>query len=257
MSRQFFSCLAVGIIVSGFVACGGDDDEDDGPSTQTSSTSASGGSGGSTGTSTTRAPTGSGGTEATSTTRGTTTQGTGGSTASGVGGSAGMGMGGAAGGGGEGGMAGAAALTDEEILHAARTANLGEVEQAQVALLRADDPLVVDFAEMMVDEHSEAVTAAQALADEEDLTPESNIVSQAVQFQSAQIISMLEAASDEEFDRVYMEAQVMVHEEVLTLLDDTLIPQADNAALESYLSGLEMHVSEHLEAAESIVETLE
>lgn len=251
MSRQFLSCLAAGLIVSGFVACGSDDDENGATSGSTTRTTSSTGTGGSGGT-TTGGLTGSIGTSSSS----GTSQGSGGVT--GVGGGAGMsGAGGLAGAGGEGGMAGAAALTDEEVLHAARTASIGEVEQAEVALLRADDPLVVDFAELMVAEHSSAIAMAQSLADSEDLTPEQNPISQMLQANSAQIILELEAASDDEFDRVYMESQVVAHEEVLTLLDDTLIPQADNAALETYLMGTRTHVSEHLESAESIVETLE
>ncbi len=257
MSRQFLSYLTMGLVVSAFVACGSDDD-DDNMSTQTSGTTTRStgsfptGSGGSTG-ATTRGPTGT--TGATNNTQGTT-QGSGGAT--GIGGSGGMsgaaGLGGAAG---EGGMAGAAALVDEELLHAARTANIGEVDQAEVALLRADDPLVVDFAEMMVAEHSSAIAMAQSLADSEDLTPKSNPISRMLQAESEQVILTLEAASDEEFDLVYMESQVTAHEEVLALLEDTLIPQADNAALETYLSTLRVHVAEHLESAETIIEALE
>lgn len=254
MNGRFLSYLAAGFIGCGFVACGSDDDEDDGQSssstTQTTSSTSSGGSAG------------SGGSGATSNTTGTT-QGTGvtigaGGTASSSGGSAGMGgAGGEAGGGGEGGMAGATALTDEAVLHVARTANIGEVDQAEVALLRADDELVVDFAELMIQEHSSAIAMAQSLADSEDLTPEANPLSQMLQADSSQTVLMLQAASDAEFDLVYMESQVTAHEEVLTLLDDTLIPEADNAALETYLLDLRVHVSEHLESAESIVEALE
>ena len=255
MSRQFLSCLAAGLIVSGFVACGSDDDNNgaaSGSTTRTTSSTGTGGSGGNVG-NITGGLTGSIGTTGNGT---GTSQGSGGVT--GVGGGAGMsGAGGQAGAGGEGGMAGAAALSDEEVLHAARTASIGEVEQAEVALLRADDPLVVDFAELMVAEHSSAIALAQSLADSEDLTPEQNPISRMLQSDSERIILELEAASDEEFDRVYMESQVAAHEEVLALLDDTLIPQADNTALETYLMSTRTHVSEHLESAESIVDTIE
>lgn len=254
MSRPFLSCLAAGLIVTGFVACGSDDDNGttSGNTTRTTSSTVTNGTGGSIG-DITGGLTGSIGTTGNTS---STSRGSGGVT--GVGGGAGMsGAGGLAGAGGEGGMAGAAALTDEAVLHAARTASIGEVEQAEVALLRADDPLVVDFAELMVAEHSSAIALAQSLADSEDLTPEQNPISRMLQADSARIILELEAANDEEFDRVYMESQVTAHEEVLILLDDTLIPQADNAALETYLMSTRTHVSEHLESAESIVETLE
>ena len=74
---------------------------------------------------------------------------------------------------------------------------------------------------------------------------------------SNQIVAMLEAASDSEFDLVYMNAQVAAHEEVSMLLTNSLIPEAENAALESYLLNMSTHVSMHLESAESIVDSLE
>lgn len=171
--------------------------------------------------------------------------------------------GGASGEGGMAGMAGAAGaggaaeLSDEEVLHAARTANLGEVEQAEIALMRADDPDVVEFAETMLEDHSEAASAAEELADVEDLTFRPNPVSAMLRAESNQIIAMLEAASDSEFDLVYMNAQVAAHEEVSMLLSNTLIPEAENAALESYLVNMRTHVSTHLASAESIVDSLE
>lgn len=257
MRRQFLSYLAVGSAVSAFVACGSDDDEDDVRRAQTSGTTTQTngfitGSGGSTNTST-RGPTGSGGAGANSDTTGTATGGAAaadGTTSSG-------GAGGEGGMAGMAGMAGAAALIDEEILHVARTANIGEVEQAQIAVMRSGDPLVLDFAEMMVQEHTSAIAMAQSLAAAEDLPPESNPISLMLQAESAQIIGTLQSASAEEFDLVYMESQVIAHEEVLTLLEDILILQTDNPALETYLSSLRTHVSDHLASAESIVETLE
>lgn len=130
-------------------------------------------------------------------------------------------------------MAGAPALVDEEILHIARTANLGEVQQGQIAVQRADDPAVFDFADDMVDDHSEAVTEADDVATSEDLPPRSNPVSEMLQTESEQIVVTLQSASDEEFDLVYMNAQVTAHQDVLTLLDDALIPQTENPVLVS------------------------
>ena len=154
-------------------------------------------------------------------------------------------------------MAGAPELTDEELLHVARTANLGEVQQAQVAVQRADDFAVLEYAEEMVEDHSEAVSEAQEIEQEEGLVPEPNPVSQVLQNESTQILATLQTASDEEFDLVYMNSQVAVHQEVLTLLEDVLIPEADNVELEDYLLDMREDVQEHLQMAESIVDLLE
>ena len=175
---------------------------------------------------------------------GTTTRGTATGTATGSGGTAGdSGMGG------EGGMAGAAFLMDGEILHAVRTANMGEVEQSEIAVTRGDD----EFAQMMVDEHSAAVAAADDLADAQGITPQPNSVSQDLQSESERIITMLEAAQGDAFDLVYLNAQVTAHQEVLALLDDTLIPQADNVALAEFLTDTRTNVSNHLVLAEALL----
>lgn len=255
MSHRFLSYLTVGLAVSAFVACGSDDDEDDDTSTQTAGTTTpttagfTTGSGGSNGT-TTRGPTGSGGSG------GANGNTTGASTTQGGGGAAGA-DGATGGAGGEAGMAGAPVLLDEEILHIVRTANLGEVDQAEIAVVRADDADVVDFAQTMVEDHGDGAEAAEALAEAEDLTLQPNSVSAMLRAESMATVGLLQSASDEEFDLVYMDAQVAAHTEVLSLLEDTLIPQADNPALEAFLVETRTHVSEHLESAESILEALE
>lgn len=54
-----------------------------------------------------------------------------------------------------------------------------------------------------------------------------------LQTESDQIVVTLQGASDEEFDLVYVNAQVTAHQDVLTLLDDALIPQTENPVLVS------------------------
>lgn len=232
-------------MMSVVVACGDDDDDDRPSKTTTTSTTTR-----TTSTSTsTSGSTGSGGSSTTNgTTNGTTTRGTATGTATGSGGTAGdSGMGG------EGGMAGAAFLMDGEILHAVRTANMGEVEQSEIAVTRGDDDDVREFAQMMVDDHSAAVAAADDLADAQGITPQPNSVSQDLQSESERIITMLEAAQGDAFDLVYLNAQVTAHQEVRALLDDTLIPQADNVALAEFLTDMRTHVSNHLVLAEALL----
>lgn len=262
MSHRFLSYLTTGLIVTMFVACGSDDNDNDdddyaGPTTTATRTTGSGTTSnvGSTST-TTRGSTGSvgsGGTGANSDTTGmtSTTQ----STTQGSGGAAGAETSGGAGG--EAGMAGAAPLSDDEVLHVIRTANLGEVEQAEIALMRADDPDVLEFAETMLEEHTLGVEAAELLAQAEELTFRPNPVSTALRGEAMVTMGLLQVASDDEFDRVYMDVQVAAHAQLLTLLEDTLIPQADHPGLQTYLSVTKVLVGEHLESAESIAEALE
>ncbi len=72
------------------------------------------------------------------------------------GGSGGTSSGGTSSGGtsGGGGTSGAAAMLNAaDIFHVLATANTGEVEQAEIAVERAQDAEVIDYAETMVTEH--------------------------------------------------------------------------------------------------------
>jgi predicted outer membrane protein len=161
--------------------------------------------------------------------------------------------------GGAGGEGGAAAipLSDARILHIVITLNTGEANEAQVALTRAVSPAVLSFAEEMSAEHNSAVTDANTLATEQAITPEDNPTSQALAQHSAEAVTALNAVAAEEFDVAYMEAQVAAHDEVLTLIDEELLPEADNAALVSFLTSLRAEVNAHLVDAEVTLDSLE
>ena len=58
------------------------------------------------------------------------------------------------------------------------------------------------------------------------------------------------------FDRTYIDAQVREHTQVLSLLDDRLIPHAQNADLTKTLRAVRSKVAGHLEMAKDIQATL-
>jgi putative membrane protein len=220
MKTKLLFVLSTALAVASLPACESDDDDDDGADT------AGNGTGG------TRAATGG-------------TSGTGGSRA----GSAGKG-----GSGGQGGMA--ASLSDPQVLDVAITANAGEVSQAEIAVMRANAEEVRTFAEMMLEDHSAATADAATLGEEEGITPATNPVSNNLRTKAMATVALLEDASEEDFDRVYMESQVMAHQEVLAMLNAQLIPQADSAALTAFLTDMRNKVQAHEQEAEEILNEL-
>jgi predicted outer membrane protein len=200
--------------------------------------------------------------EATGGIGGATDAGAGGQTNAGGSGGAAVegGAGGAAGGdgaptagaGGEGGEA--LVLSDAQILHVTATANQGEIEQGTIALDRAQTESVDEFAQMMVSQHGAALADGSELAQQLGLA--GNALSMQLQSESAAIVAQLQLAEDAEFDAVYMNAQVAAHERVLGVLDDELIPDADDTALRDYLETLRTSVADHLEMARDMVEEL-
>ncbi len=225
--RRLHWIVVLGVAIAAATGCGDDDDSDGDGSGGTSggSAGASAGKGGSSG-------------------------------SGGKGGSAGSagtsGSGGAAEGGG-----GGVELDDGEILQIVLTANSGEIEQGEVAAEMAVDEAVVTFAGTMVTEHTAALNDGEALATDADIAPTESSISAELEAESDALVTTLESTPEEDFDLAYMEAQVMVHQKVLDLLNDELIPQAEDPDLSAYLEDVKTHVEEHLETAEGIVADLE
>ncbi len=224
-------------------ACG--DDEDDGDS----------GNGGTSGA-------GNGGTSGAGS-GGTSGAGSGGTSGAGSGGTGGAGSGGTGGtGGSTGGTGGSTAdagamLTDEQIGAVVIAANMGEVEQGEIAAMRAQNEEVVAFAEQMVEEHSAALERATGVLMDADIVAMTNEVSQELTEQALEGVEQLEEASDDEIDALYMTMQVAMHEQVLELIEDVLLPSADEEALQTELETMRMAVAGHLEEATELLEQVE
>jgi predicted outer membrane protein len=74
---------------------------------------------------------------------------------------------------------------------------------------------------------------------------------------SSSLVSQLQAAAEPAFDEFYVTSQVVVHQQVLAILDEELIPEADNADLMEYLDTVRDSVAAHLQVAEELLEELD
>lgn len=155
-------------------------------------------------------------------------------------------------GGGAGGRGSIVAVSDAEILQIVIVANDGEVSQGEVAVAKASHETVQVFAQQMIDHHTDAATEARALVTSTGITPTPSAVSAALEAQGQATVTALSALTEPLFDAAYMSAQVAAHQSVLVLVDDTLLPQATNAALRSYLVKMRATVQTHLTAATQI-----
>lgn len=157
--------------------------------------------------------------------------------------------------GGEGGAA-VAMLSDAQILHIAYTANAGEVSEGQLAVTRATATAVQDFAQMMVSDHTAAANAVTSLATSSGIGTVTNDVSVTLSAKTQGELVTLNGVSASQFDMVYMEEQVQDHRDVLELLDETLIPEAQNGDVRTLLQSMRTTVASHLSLAEDISESL-
>ena len=145
-------------------------------------------------------------------------------------------------------------LSDAAIVAVMVTANSGEIEQAKLALDRARDARVRDFARMMQTDQSAALDRMNGIARHlglDAVTPSdlrTRLGTEAV----GQLLRL--ALTDPvQFDRTYMEIQVLTHGELLSLLDNTLLPAAKDPALRAELEMTRSLVARHLTTAKELL----
>ena len=143
-------------------------------------------------------------------------------------------------------------LTDGEIVQVASTANNGEIDMATLATKNAMSADVKGFAAMMIAQHREMETKGKALAAKAKITPADNDASTSLKTDVASVLTSLKTQKGKDFDKAYMDSQVKAHRGVLNLLDNRMLPNAQNGELKTHLTDARTHVAAHLAKAEEI-----
>jgi putative membrane protein len=144
----------------------------------------------------------------------------------------------------------AAPLSDAEIAAVAEAEGLGERQQAREATRRARSERVRQLAHLIATdrshgrlEHVESVMA---------LTPEENPTSADLRLSQTHVAERLRSASDGDFDRAYVDAEVDEIRQFVHMLDAQLIPQSQNLELRQALQAVRTAAASHLGMAEDI-----
>lgn len=131
--------------------------------------------------------------------------------------------------------------TDPQIAHIAYSAGVIDVEVAELALSKTQNPDVRAFAESMQKDHAAVNEMALALLTKLNVTPEDNATSQALAKAAEEKRAELALLEGVAFDKAYVENEVAYHKQVNSALETLLIPSAENAELKSLLeTGLKL-----------------
>ncbi|XID74924.1 DUF4142 domain-containing protein [Alkanindiges sp. WGS2144] len=147
-------------------------------------------------------------------------------------------------------------LNDAEIMSVLNTANMGEISQGQIALQKAQNVQVKNFAKKMVTEHTNNYQKGQALGSRLGITPQNNEVSTKLKKDSDDVVNKLNKTDIKDFDKEYIDSQIKVHKMVLKTIDDKLLPNAQNAELRTLLTQTRPTIAQHLQMAELIKNNL-
>jgi putative membrane protein len=143
-------------------------------------------------------------------------------------------------------------LNDGKIVAIIQAADRGEIEQARDALRKATNERVKLFAQHMISDHSAAEAKLLSLDSTTGIAPEESPVTAQLKSGAELIMGNLRSASRTDFDKVYIDAQVSEHTQVLDLLDSKLIPQAKNVDLTKTLQAVRAKVAGHLKMAQDL-----
>jgi len=145
--------------------------------------------------------------------------------------------------------------SDAQILGILATVDKGEIQQAQVALSRASDPRVKQYANHMIEQHTSSTQKASDFAAKNNLTPASSQMASKLDTKGKEVVSALTQATPAAFDTTYMKDQMEQHQQVLNMMRDQLAPAA-SSSLAAELPPIQSMVQSHLEMAREILPTL-
>lgn len=146
-------------------------------------------------------------------------------------------------------------LTDGQIAQILLTANQREVSLGEVAAAKTRRGDVRQLATTMVSDHTAAGQTLMLLMSSREIEGSSNVLSRDLQEDSETTRSMLNRRTGSGFDQTYMDAQVKRQEDLLALIDDELLPDAEDTDLRSHVSTTRRAVQHHLQMAQDIVST--
>jgi putative membrane protein len=147
-------------------------------------------------------------------------------------------------------------LTDPEIASIAVTANQIDINAAQLAKSKTKNADVSNFAQTMITDHQSVINQATALAKKLNVTPKDNAVSRQLQANAKRTMASLKGKTGAAFDKAYAKNEVAYHKTVISTVENTLIPQSQNAELRNLLQTVLPVLKTHLQHAEMVAKNL-
>lgn len=148
--------------------------------------------------------------------------------------------------------------SDPELAGFLAALHAGEIAEAQLALTRAEDPYVIEFAKLMQGHHTAAAQALTAAIANLGIAPVDTPISLALVEQAASEAELLQGLTGQVFDWTYMNFQVQTHRQLLSELQEQLadVGVGWQPGIPNLIPDLRAATSRHLALATSIVSSL-
>jgi putative membrane protein len=142
--------------------------------------------------------------------------------------------------------------SDAQIAAIVVTANQVDIDAGTLAKSKAQSPEVKEFAQRMITDHTGVNKAATELVERLHVTPVPSATSESLQKGGDENLAALKKVSGTAFDKAYIDHEVAYHEAVLSAMDKTLIPSAQNAELKALLVKVRPAFVAHLDHAKKL-----
>lgn len=144
------------------------------------------------------------------------------------------------------------ALTDAQIMAVVATVDEHEIDASTKAMKKKLTKEAKDFAKMLKEQHTANKNKGKQVAKQAGIKPATNPLSDSLKAKGDADVKAMQAMAGSDFEKAYIEAMVKGHTEVLDLLDQSLIPTAQNADVKTFLNETRGHVAAHLEQAQRL-----
>lgn len=143
-------------------------------------------------------------------------------------------------------------LTDANIAAIVVGANNIDISAGKIALQRSQNTAIKKFAERMVTDHTAVLNSAVTLVTKLGVTSVNNDLVATLTKQSSDHEAVLRTLSGNAFDKSYIDHEVAYHEAVIGVIENQLIPSAQNKELKDMLISVVPAFNAHLEHSQMI-----
>jgi putative membrane protein len=147
-------------------------------------------------------------------------------------------------------------ITDAQIAAIVVAANATDADLGEFAATRATNPSIQEFAKTMTRDHRAVNAQAAALVARLGVTPVETDVSRKLVSDGNAFRAELSQKTGAAFDRAYIEHEVVYHQAVIDAVDQTLLPNVQNAELKQAITDVRPALVAHLRHAQQLQATL-
>lgn len=143
-------------------------------------------------------------------------------------------------------------MDDAQIAQVVITAHRMAIETGLLAATKSSNPEVRTFAQRKISDHEALNKRATELMDKLELPPRDSSINQELRLDSETGFPQLAVMDGTEFDKAYIDHNVILNQHMLDTIDNRLMPRASSEELKALLYNMFAPLSDHLEHAQQL-----